>query len=340
MKKKKHTFLKIILGLLTFFIIFSVVIAITLSKKAAIENDVLVNIPRNTSVSRAIAIFNEKELLTPNWYYKFIVRVYSKFTGDGIYAGSYMYQKGNTNFELLYSLFTGKQLCVRRVTFPEGIKLERFASIVQRELAVDSAAFMHFVKSDSLLKANSIPAASAEGYLMPDTYEFYWKQSIAEIVNTLIKAQDKIWNEKFSKQAYDEGKSRNEILTLASIIEAEAPNNQDKLRVSGVFYNRLKRNMPLQSDPTVLYALKIHKERVLYKDLEVDSPYNTYRHIGLPPGPINSPGLKAIEAALNPEVHDYLYFVAAGDGSGKINYSRTGQQHILNVQSFRRERGK
>ncbi|MCI0474605.1 MAG: endolytic transglycosylase MltG, partial [Ignavibacteria bacterium] len=319
---------------------FSVSVVFMLSREAPISSDVLVNIPRNTSVSRAITIFNEKELLTPNWYYKFIVKVYSKVSGDGIYAGSYMYQKGNTNFELLYSIFTGKQLCVRRVTFPEGIKLERFASIVQKELAVDSVAFINFVKSDSLLKANSIPAASAEGYLMPNTYEFYWKQSIPEIVSTLIKAQDKIWNEKFANDAKAEGKTRHEILTLASIIEAEAPNNQDKLRVSGVFYNRLKRNMPLQSDPTVLYALKIHKERVLYRDLEVDSPYNTYRHIGLPPGPINSPGVKAIEAALNPEAHDYLYFVAAGDGSGRINFSRTGQQHIYNVQNYRRNREK
>ena len=175
---------------------------------------------------------------------------------------------------------------------------------------------------------------------MPDTYEFYWKESIPEIVKKLLDAQSQIWNEKFAVAAKQEGRTRNEILTLASIIEAEAPGNDDKLRISGVFYNRLKRNMPLQSDPTVLYALGLHKERVLYKDLDVDSPYNTYRNIGLPPGPINSPGVKSIEAALNPEIHDYLYFVAAGDGSGKINYSRTGQQHILNVQSFRRERGK
>ncbi len=340
MKKKKHTFLKIFLGLLTLFIIFSVVIAIMLNRDAGIENDVLVNIPKNTSISKAILIFNEKELLTPEWFYRTIIKVYSKISGDGIYAGSYMYQKGNTNFELLYSIFTGKQLCIRKVTFPEGIRLEKFASIVQRELAVDSAGFMNFVTSDSLLKANSIPGASAEGYLMPNTYQFYWKQSIPEIVNTLMKAQDKIWNEKFSKSAFDEGKSRNEILTLASIIEAEAPNNQDKLRVSGVFYNRMRINMPLQSDPTVLYALKLHKERVLYKDLEVDSPYNTYRHIGLPPGPINSPGLKSIEAAIFPEVHDYLYFVATADGSGRITFARTGTQHILNVQSFRRERAK
>ncbi|OGU88051.1 MAG: hypothetical protein A2220_00060 [Ignavibacteria bacterium RIFOXYA2_FULL_35_10] len=340
MKKKKHTFLKIFLCLLSTLIIFSISIVFILSRDAGIQNDVLVNIPKNTSISKAISIFNERELLTPEWYYRTIVKVYSKISGDGIYAGSYMYQKGNTNFELLYSIFTGKQLCVRKVTFPEGIKLEKFASIVHKELAVDSAEFMNFVTSDSLLKANSIPSNSAEGYLMPNTYHFYWKQSIPEIVNTLIKAQDKIWNNKFSKYAFDEGKSRHEILTLASIIEAEAPNHEDRLRVSGVFYNRLKRNMPLQSDPTVLYALKIHKERVLYKDLEVDSPYNTYRHIGLPPGPINSPGLKSIEAALFPEVHDYLYFVAAGDGSGRITFARTGTQHIYNVQNYRRERGK
>lgn len=340
MKKKKHTFLKIFLVLLILLIIISVAVAVTLSSKASIEKDVLVNIPKNTSISKAIIIFNEKELLAPEWFYRTIVKVYSKISGDGIYAGSYMYQKGNTNFELLYSIFTGKQLSVRRVTFPEGIRLEKFASIVHTELAIDSVEFMNFVTSDSLLKANAIPTASAEGYLMPNTYEFYWKQSIPEIVNTLIKAQDKIWNEKFSKSAFDEGKSRHEVLTLASIIEAEAPNHVDRLRVSGVFYNRLKINMPLQSDPTVLYALKLHKERVLYRDLEVDSPYNTYRHIGLPPGPINSPGLKSIEAALFPEVHDYLYFVAAGDGSGKINFSRTGSQHIINVQSFRRNRNR
>ncbi len=325
------------------FILFFIVIIAAgaysfyqLNRKAPIANEKLINIPKNTSVGKVVEIFNEQGLMEPAWFYRITVKIYSRASGEGIFAGSYMFDKGKTNFEILYSIFTGKQLCTVKVTFPEGIRLQKYASILLHKLAIDSAEFMQYVQSDSLLKANGIPGESTEGYFMPDTYEFYWKEPISEIVKRLLDAQDKIWQAKFQRYAEEEGRTRHEILTLASIIEAETPVNDEKARIAGVYYNRLKYGMPLQSDPTVQYALGNHKDRILYRDLDIDSPYNTYKHLGLPPGPINSPGIKSIEAAVFPENNDYLYFVAMGDGSGRHSFARTAAQHSYNVRVYRK----
>jgi len=131
-----------------------------------------------------------------------------------------------------------------------------------------------------------------------------------------------------------------QILTLASIIEAETPVISERKRVSGVFHNRLKKKMPLAADPTIQYALGTHKKRLLYSDLEVDSPYNTYKNAGLPPGPINSPSYSSIEAALTPEVHNYLFFVAKGDGSNTHNFAKNYDEHQNNRKIFNKNRTK
>jgi UPF0755 protein len=325
-----------------FYLLFAALIVVAgysfvkLNQKASIVKEQLINIPKNTTIGNVIGIFNEQGLLKPPWFFKNAVKIYSRFTGEGIYAGSYMFEKGNTNFEILYSIFTGKQLCTVKVTFPEGIRLQKYASILTHKLSIDSAGFMQYVMSDSLLKANSIPEESVEGYFMPNTYEFYWKEPIREIVSRLMDAQNQVWRTKFERNAEEEGRTRYEILTLASIIEAETPVDDEKARISGVYYNRLKYSMPLQSDPTVQFALGNHKSRILFKDLDIESPYNTYKHLGLPPGPINSPGIKSIGAALFPENNNYLYFVAIGDGSGRHSFARTAAQHSYNVQAYRK----
>lgn len=320
-----------ITGLTLVFLVYSV-----FHLTRPVKTDVLITIPKHSTISKTIEILNKEKIFEPEWYFSLVLKIYGRLNRNSIIAGCYRYKAGTTNAQILFSIFSGKQLYTIKVTFPEGITLKKFASIAAHRLSIDSAEFIDYVNSDSILKANNIPTATAEGYLMPDTYEFYWKQPVEEIVNMLITTQNEIWNKRFAKQALESGKSKHEILTLASIIEAETPVNEEKARVGGVYINRLNIGMMLQSDPTVQYAMG-EKKRVLYKYLDVDSPYNTYRHRGLPPGPINSPGTASIEAALFPENNNYLYFVAIGDGSGRHAFSRSAAQHQINVAEYRRK---
>ncbi len=170
---------------------------------------------------------------------------------------------------------------------------------------------------------------------MPDTYNFFWKQRPADVLNRLLDAQERVWREVSATS--DAKINRHEILTMASIVEAETPLTDEKKSVAGLYFNRLEKGMKLEADPTVQFALGSQK-KLTYKDLEVDNSYNTYRNAGLPPGPINSPGKAAIEAAISPEKNDYLFFVAAGDGSGGHIFSKNFAEHKKAVALYRKRR--
>ena len=206
-----------------------------------------------------------------------------------------------------------------------------------QQLGIDSAEFIELAHKDSLLKHHQIKGNSLEGYLMPDTYNFYWKQNPHEIISKLLDVQLSFWNETCFEKAQKQSLSKHQILTLASIIEAEAIVDEERPIISGVYHNRLKKGMNLAADPTVQYALGKSK-RLLYSDLKIDNPYNTYRFSGLPPGPINCPSRKSIQAAIQPSKHNYYFFVALGDGSGKHVFSETAIQHMKAVQSYRKQR--
>jgi UPF0755 protein len=223
------------------------------------------------------------------------------------------------------------------VTFPEGITVNRFSAILKKNLGVDSLEFITLANSDSLLNAWNIGAPSFEGFLKPDTYEFYWQQPAIDILRFLVQQQNKLWQEKFASRALQQGKSRLEILTLASIVEAETPRPEERARIAGVYHNRLEKGMKLEADPTVQYSIG-ETRRLRYKDLEYKDIYNTYVHTGLPPGPINSPSASSIEAALNPEENSYYFFCAKGDGSNTHSFATSASEHAVNVLQYRRNR--
>ena len=214
--------------------------------------------------------------------------------------------------------------------------LRQFASIAQAKADIDSVEFMAYCQSDTVLRRYGVE--HIEGYIMPDTYNVFWKHNPQELVERLLTAQNKIWSN-YEAEARRQGRSRHEILTLASIIEAEAVVAKERKRIAGVYMNRLQRNMKLDADPTVQYAVG-GKKRLLYADLQSDNPYNTYKFKGLPPGPINSPSAASIEAALFPEKHSFLYFVAKGNGSGEHNFSTNYAQHTHYVAQYRKNRNK
>lgn len=295
-----------------------------------------VNIPKNTTLLGAIDILNSEGLLEPSWLFKSYIRIRAKFDTLSLYAGYYRFEQGRRNKDILRSIFNGLDLNIVKVTIPEGLDYSRIIDIMAEKAELDKQELLRLCRSDSLLKARNIPGNSIEGYLMPDTYEIFRGQSANEVIDKLLNHQENLWDKNIQSKLSKSGYTKHEILTLASIIEAETPVDDEKSIVSGVYYNRLSRNMLLQSDPTVQYAIG-EKRRLLYKDLDNNSPYNTYRYAGLPPGPINSPGLASILAAVEPTDHNYLYFVAVGDGSGKHNFATNLNQHNINKSRFKRK---
>lgn len=209
-----------------------------------------------------------------------------------------------------------------KVTLPEGAPIWKVASIIADRLDLDSAAVADANENSAFLQSLDLPCL--EGYLFPETYVFPWGISETEVVEELVgqfrAKTDSIWPD-----SIQHGLSHHEIIILASIIEAETRLAHERGIVASVYVNRLRRNMKLDADPTVIYGLG-GLDRPLYrKDLKKDTPYNTYLRKGLPPTPINSPGLAAIEAALHPQETDYLYFVA--DETGGHHFSRTNAEH-------------
>jgi len=209
-----------------------------------------------------------------------------------------------------------------RMTIYEGMPIWRVASVMSRDLEVDSARLMDLSQDTAFLEELGLP--TLEGYLFPETYFIPWGTDIKEVVRDMVDMYhaktDNIWPD-----SLPDNLNRDEVIILASIIEAEAKLDREKPIISSVYHNRLRRNMRLDADPTVIYGLG-GLDRPLYrKDLRKITPYNTYRMKGLPPTPIHSPGLAAIEAAIHPDSTDYLFFVA--DGTGGHRFSRTNAEH-------------
>ncbi len=326
----------IILIALVLIVISSIAwIKYNLNIKVELTESVTIEIAKGTGINETIDILENNNLLQPAWFYKLFARGVIIIEGKNIIAGNYLFKSGMTHLEIINSIMTGKHQNVLMVTFPEGIQLPKFAEIVQEKLGVDKDNFLNLANSREFLSRYGIEADNAEGYLMPDTYQFYIKQSEESILSKLINQQIKIWDEHFTKRASEMGMTRHEVLTLASIIEAETPVEEERAIVSGVYHNRLKKGMLLQADPTVQYSLGVQR-RLKYSDLRYNSRYNTYIYPGLPPGPINSPSYKSIKAALFPEEHNFIYFVALGDGTGRHNFAINEQEHQRNRMIYKR----
>lgn len=316
-------------------LLFCSVVGWELLKPLPIETQTDIQIPSRTTISKATDILADKKAISSPFIFKWTAKLYSFISGKRLYAGYYRFSAHQSHWQVLRSIFSGKQSFTVNVVFPEGISLTKFASIAAKQVGIDSSAFMRLATSDSLLRARNIKGKSIEGFLMPDTYNFFWKQPVGDILDKLLDEQDKIWSEKFATKAKQANKTRREILTLASIVESETPQPDERKRIAGVYINRIDKKMKLEADPTVQYALG-EQRRLLYRDLEIDSPYNTYKYEGLPPGPINSPGLASIEAALEPEKHEYIYFVATGEG--EHTFSKNYAQHQKAVELYRLKR--
>ncbi|MGH7542521.1 MAG: endolytic transglycosylase MltG [Gemmatimonadota bacterium] len=242
-----------------------------------------------------------------------------------IQAGTYRLPRDRSLPAVVDMLVEGETVLVE-VTVPEGLRLEQVAAIVARALGSDSAAFMAAATDSLFADSLGIPATTLEGYLFPETYRVDPSTTARDMARIMTDEFHAVFDEGWRTRVDSLGTTVGEIVTLASIVEKEARVPEERKTIAGVFWNRLSMGMRLEADPTVQYALGGHRERVLYRDLEVDSPYNTYRNVGLPPGPIASPGRPALEATLYPDSVAYLFFVATGEG-GRHTFSETLAEH-------------
>lgn len=263
--------------------------------------------------------------------------LYARIKGQdrGLKAGTYLLRRGTPWNELIESLVRGRGL-VLTMTVPEGWNLNNIIPQLARTLQVPLDSVDAAVRDTGLRRRLDVPTPSIEGYLFPETYTFPPGTSAREAVGTMVDAFERRWDPAWDRRLDTLAMSRHDIMALASIIEKEARLPEERPVISAVYHNRLKKGMRLQADPTVQYALGRHVARVLYRDLNVESPYNTYRNAGLPPGPIASPGLPSISAALYPADVPYLFFVAHPDGHHE--FRTTFAEHSTAVSAMRRLR--
>ena len=265
---------------------------------------------------------------------------YSKYA-ENIRTGRYAIEPGEGAAVTFRRLKNGLQTPVN-LTIPSVRTVERLSAQLSEKLMIDSATICKALKDEKTCKELGFDTTTVICMFIPNTYDIYWNTSAENLLKRMKKEYSRFWDEERMARAANIGMSPTEIMTLASIVDEETANEQEKPMVAGMYCNRLKlRNseypdgMPLQADPTIKFAWKRFDLRRIYnKLLNIDSPYNTYRRTGLPPGPIRIPSIAGIEAVLNHTKHDYLYMCAKEDFSGTHNFARTYEEHMANARRY------
>jgi UPF0755 protein len=254
-------------------------------------------------------------------------------------AGEYEIPQGATTWDVVRMLESGR---VRQhpVLQPEGATVRELAAVLEAARLARADDVMRVATDPAFLAAQGIEAPSVEGYLFPDTYQFVRGMKIEEILGRMVQRTRAKLTPEIVERAKARGLTVHRLLTLASIVEREAAVPEEQRLIAAVFWNRLLLDMPLAADPTVQYAVGKERGKLTRADLQTDHPYNTYRHLGLPPGPIASPGLGAIEAALDPAPVKYLYFVAVSADGRRHQFSTTAEEHAAAVSRYRLSRSR
>ncbi|MGA2407898.1 MAG: endolytic transglycosylase MltG [Bacteroidales bacterium] len=256
---------------------------------------------------------------------------------DLIKPGRYVINKNLSYNGLINLLRSGRQSPVK-ITLNNVRTLNQIAGKIAKQIEADSSQIMTFLSDDSNYSTDGFKKENIIALFIPNTYEFYWNTDAKGLYTRMLKEYRLFWNDQRLSKAKEEGLDEKEVTILASIIDDEVAKPDEKPRIAGVYLNRLKRGIPLQACPTIKFALNDFSiTRVLKKYLLVNSPYNTYEHNGFPPGPIGCASIEGIDAVLNAEKHDYLYFAAKSDFSGYHNFSRTLSEHNRYALLYQKE---
>ena len=299
----------------------------------AVERSGVVYVPTGASFTQLMDSLRRHEVLRNETAFARMARRHGLDTA--LKAGRYELKEGMSYVRTVRMLRLGWQVPVR-VTFNNIRTSDRLAGILARKLEPDSAAWLAALTSDSLARVYGLTPQTILTLCIPNTYEFFWNTSPDTFLQRMRQVSDKFWTSRDAKLSRS-GLTRQKAYILASIVYEETKRKNEMPRVAGVYVNRLKRGMPLQADPTVKYAVgDFALRRVLNRHLEVDSPYNTYKYPGLPPGPICMPSIDALDGVVDFENHDYLYFCAKDDLSGAHAFARTLAEHNRNAQAYAR----
>jgi len=260
---------------------------------------------------------------------------------NNIITGRYEINKRDGALMLFHHLKSGRQTPVR-LTIPIVRTTDKLASALSKKLMMDSTALLKALSDSAVCARYDLDTANIISMFIPNTYEVYWNTSIDNLLDRMKSESDKFWDEDRMTKAAQLGLKPAEVITLASIVDEETTASKEKTRVAGMYLNRLKlknddfpEGMPLQADPTIKFAWKMFDlKRIYHKLLTIDSPYNTYRYAGLPPGPIRIPTIETIDAVLNCEHHDYLYMCANPDFSGTHVFAKTYAEHLANAAAY------
>ena len=306
------------------------------------KKDILVEIPNGATLTKVSSILEENKLIKN----KVLFKVVSKFKEDnnGVKAGKYLLSQKYSNSEILDILISGKTYNDGiKVTIPEGSTYKEVIKYLTNKKIGKVEVYEELINNpkefyDKYKFLDEKDITTLEGFLYPDTYYFEKDMSEKDVISAMLKRFSEVYTPELKEKQKKMGLTLQQVINMASIIEKEAVKDVDRPKIAGVFYNRLEIGMPLQSDATIQYIFDERKHIVSYSDLKIDSPYNSYLNKGLPPTPIANPGIKSIEAALEPEDNDYLYFVATVDGGN--NYSKTYDEHLKYVKEYKENRDK
>ena len=301
---------------------------------AASGDCVALTIPRGATLSAAIDSLSAHDLVARQFLFSIYARV--RGLGRDLKSGTYAFHPGTRWSDIIDALSLGRGTLVR-FTVREGLRISEIADLASQELGVPRDSFLAAVRDDAVIAKLELPpeTATVEGYLYPTTYTIQPHPTARQLVRVMTDEFQSHWSTAWDARLDSLHFSRYQLVTLASIIESEVRYSPDRTYVSAVYHNRLDRGMMLQADPTVIYAMGARPRRVYEKNLLVHSPYNTYLHAGLPPGPISQPDSSSIDAALHPAASPYLYFVAQPDG--KHIFSASYAEHLAAIREVKEQ---
>ena len=277
----------------------------------------------------------EKKIISNEQMFRWAVQVMGK--EKEIPVGTFQLVDTQSNYDIIKQLVYGSPELIK-VRLLEGWSVKQIAAHLNEVMGFKPDEILDISKDYRFLKKHNIKDSTIEGYLFPDTYFFFNGDTPTSVLDNVVSEYKNFWRDAFRDRAQELNMTEHEVVTLASIIEGEAIYDKERPTISGVYHNRLNRGMRLQADPTIQYIIEDGPRRLLNRDLRIDSPYNTYKNKGLPPGPINSPGAQSLKAALYPEENEYLFFVARGDGYHTFTTNEKDHNNAKKqLQKLRRE---
>ncbi len=289
-------------------------------------------VPTGMSMNELVKSLNEEGYVSDTVGFRWLAE--KKNLENHLNPGRYLLKVGMNQNQLVNMIRSGRQQAVP-VVFNSLRRIEDLAGVVSKQIEADSLSILKLLRDEDFLSENGWNSKTLPALFIPNTYEFHWNTSARAFFTRMMKENKSFWEGKRSRKANALDLSHVEVSTLASIVDEETYKVDEMPKIAGVYITRLEKRYKLQADPTVKYAKgDFGMTRVLKKDLKVDSPYNTYKYYGLPPGPIIIPSVKAIDAVLNPDLSGYLYFCAKEDFSGYHNFAKTLKEHNRNAKKY------